>query len=382
MIKSYTATTREIDDPKVAAAEILKQLDIKNNLLKNSLGIISCYAEFGETGALKAVCDALPFDCIGATTCLCASGADVDFIMLSVTVLTSDDCFFKTTAVKVEDGYEKEIDSAFKKMFKDAGGKPSLIFSYFPLLHTVSGDMILKAADKATGGVPLFGTVALDHTLDYSLAQTIHNGKMVREAAVFGAVFGDAEVKFDIASLDEDRIRKQKAVITASSGNILIGVNGKSALEYLEEIGLKKEELAAGLGIVPFVVDYGIGTKPLTRAVFALTPEGHAVCGGEMPVNATLSIGHIDAATVLNTTEKTAAALSKSGGAVLSYSCMGRFLSLGAENTLEAEKIRGAMGKTNYQFACSSGEICPLQNNNGKLVNLFHNHTIVFCQLC
>ena len=94
MIKSFTATTREIDDAQAAVDEITKVLDIEKNLMKNSLGIISCFSEFEETGVLKAICDALPFDCIGATTCLCASDSDVDQILLAITVLTSDDCSF------------------------------------------------------------------------------------------------------------------------------------------------------------------------------------------------------------------------------------------------------------------------------------------------
>ena len=46
MIKSFSATTREIDDPQVAVAEVLAALDLDNNLLKNSLAIVFCYPDF------------------------------------------------------------------------------------------------------------------------------------------------------------------------------------------------------------------------------------------------------------------------------------------------------------------------------------------------
>ena len=68
MIKALTATTRKIDDAQDAVNEALITLNLENNLLKNSLGIISCFSGFEETGVLKAICNAMPFDCIGSTT--------------------------------------------------------------------------------------------------------------------------------------------------------------------------------------------------------------------------------------------------------------------------------------------------------------------------
>ena len=84
MIKSISATTREIDDAQAAVSELKSALDLEKNLLKNSLGIISCFSDFAETGVLKAICAALPFDCIGATTCICAAGQEIDQIMLTI----------------------------------------------------------------------------------------------------------------------------------------------------------------------------------------------------------------------------------------------------------------------------------------------------------
>jgi len=379
MIKSFTAVTREIDDPKAAAAEILKALDLEKRLLKNSLGIVSCFSDFDDTGALKAVCDALPFETVGATTCLCSAENEIDQIILSVTVLTSDDCSFEAILIPVEEQYERSIESAMEKIKKGHDKKPALFLSYFPIMHTLSGDMILSVIDKNSGGVPLYGKIAIDHTADYSTAKTIFNGKAFREAVVLGAVYGDVEITFEIASLDDSKTRKQKAIITESDGNILIGVNGKTALSYLEEIGLLKDELMTG--IVPFVVDHKDGTKPVARAIYAFTPEGHAVCGGAMPKGATLSIGNIDMGSVLQTSEETMRPLAVREGTVMSYSCLARFFILGADITAEAEKIKSAAGDANYLFAYAGGEICPLVDANGSLKNYFHNYTNVFCRL-
>ena len=383
MIKALTATTRNIDDVQAAVNEVLTSLNLEINLLKNSLGIVSCFSEFEETGALKAICEAMPFDCIGSTTCLCAAGREVDEVIFAIIVLTSDDCEFKSLAVTITEQYEQSIQSSMADLLEQPAEKPALLLSYFPLMNTVniSGDMMLSAIDSATGGIPLFGLTTSDHTMDYSTAKTIRNGDAFSDAIVLGAIFGSPKVTFEVASLNENKFRKQKAVITESDGNILIGVNGKNAMEYLGEIGFTKEQISTGLGVIPLVVDYMDGRKPVVRAVFTLTPEGYVVCGGEMPVNATLGIGHVDMNDVLETTNTALRTLVDKDSVILCYSCIARHLVLGMNNTVEAEKVVELTGGARYLFAYTGGEICPLPDANGELKNVYHNFTVVFCRL-
>ncbi len=381
MIKAFTAVTSEIDDPKAAVEEILAGLSIEKNLKKHSLGIISCFSEYEDTGALEAICSALPFDCIGSTTCLCAAGQQADQLLFTITVLTSDDCSFETIRLPIGDSLEASIDEKLKAFLAKSDEKPAVFLSYFPLMTTVSGDRILSAIDGATGGVPIFGTVVVDHNPDYSTAKTIYNGKAYREDAILGAIYGKPNIQYEISSLNEAKIRSQRAIITEADGNILLGVNGKDALSYLTEIGLTKEELSTGLGVVPFIVDHKDGTKPVARAVFGLTPEGHAVCGGAMTVGATLAIGRIDKDDVLQTARSMIAPLVDEHSAILSYSCIARYLVLGTDNTAEAEAVNEICGDTPYMFTCSGGELCPLPDAKGKLRNLSHNFTIVTCRI-
>ena len=381
MIKSFSATTREIEDAQAAVAEITATLDLDKNLLKNSLGIISCFSEFNETGVLKAICDALPFDCIGATSCLCASNKEVDQMIFAITVLTSNDCIFQTTAIPITENYKDSISSSISKLFEKSSDKPKLFLSYFPLINTVGCDVILTEINKATGDIPLFGTMAVDHHMDYSTANTILNGEVCRETLVLGAIYGNPKFSFELASLNENKVRKQKAIITASDGNILTGVNGKTVLEYLEEIGLTKCDITRGLGIIPLVIEYNGSTRPVARAIFAITQEGNAICGGTMPTGATLSIGRVDMEDVLYTTEKTLRPFVEKETTLLVYSCMARYLALDADNYTEAKKVSEIAGDSPYIFACSGGEICPLPDAQGRLKNFFHNYSIVFCKL-
>jgi len=381
MIKSITAVTREIDDVDAAVNEILTKLNMKENLLKNSMGIISCFSEFAETGVLKAICDAMPFDCIGATTPLCSAEGETDQIMLKIIVLTSDDCDFETIALPITEDYKNSISIAINELRKSREDKPELILSYFPLMSTVSGDMILDAIDHAGESIPLFGTMAVDHLPSYPTAMTIHNGEAFRESVVLGFIFGDVDYSFEIASLNEEKIGKREAVITEADGNILISVNNKSVLDWLSEVGITKDSFESSLGILPFFIDYVKGAKPVARAVFAITPEGHVVCGGMMPVGATIAVGRITMDDVLESTENAVKRLDSEDGVFLSYSCLARYFALGANHEAEANKVVETAEGKRYSFAISGGEICPLTDTDANQKNLFHNYTNVFCRI-
>ena len=381
MIKSFTATTREIDDTEAAVAEIKNQLDPDNRLLKNSIGIISCFSEFEESGVLKAICDALPFECVGASTCLCAGCGEIDQVLFVITVLTSDDCSFKTAVAPISEKYEESIESALSNLMDQGGVKPALILTYLPLIPAVSGDMMIEVMDRITGGLPLFGAMAIDHYLDYHSAGTIYKGKMIHDALSVAAIYGNPKFTFEVASFLESRTMSQRAIITESKGNILMGVNGIAPRDYFKQFGMTDEELSIGMSFLPLVVDHKDGTKPIARAVFAITPEGYAVCGGVMPANRTLTLASIDRDDVADTTENILKTLAAKDSALFSYSCLARYLTLGMNNKDEAEKVKEAAKESPYIFAYTGGEICPLPDANGKLKNIFHNYTNVFCLL-
>jgi hypothetical protein len=382
MIKSFTAITREIDDIDLAVSEIVQAINPEKNLLKNSLGIVSCFSEFEETGVLKAICDALPFDCIGTTTCICSANKETDQILFAIVVLTSDDCQFDATMLPISENYVESIDSVLSEKLNKSESKPALMLSFFPMIRDISGDMMLEAIDKATGGIPLFGTMTVDHKLDFSSAKTIYNGVAYREAAIIGSIYGNVNYSFEIASISDEMIRKQKAVITDSKDNILISVNGKSAVDYLEEIGLKREDIVAGSTFLPLIIAHKDGTVPIVRGVLDLNSEGHVICEGSMPVGTTLSIGRLDAQDVISTTCHAIKKVVGDDCVVLAYSCIARYLTLGLDGIADAEKAYyEALENTNYFFTSSGGEICPLPDRNGKLRNHFHNFTIVLCKL-
>jgi hypothetical protein len=48
----------------------------------------------------------------------------------------------------------------------------------------------------------------------------------------------------------------------------------------------------------------------------------------------------------------------------------------------EMKELAGSLNDSLvYQFAYSAGEICPVKNQNGQMVNRFHNFSLIACLL-
>lgn len=383
MIKMLTAHTLEIDDAELALEEILEQLDLPHSLMKNAAGLMTCYSEFIDTGVLKALCDALPFDVVGATTLGNADNREQSQMMLSLTVLTSDDIEFSAAYSQSIAGDQRApLAEVFEFAKARLSGEPKLMFTFLPLLYHVGGDETVATLDSITGGVPAFGTIAIDHTLDYRFAQTFMNGECSKDRLAMLLVCGDIEPQFLIASISEDKIIKQKAIITASKGNVLTEVNHMPILKYMETLGLTKDGKLEGANNIPFMVDTGDGTEPLARAIYAVTPEGYAVCGGVMPVNATLAVGATDYNDVMRTTKHTlerALATGKHSGVIM-FSCISRYMALGMDAEAEMRLVQKMLPKDlPFQFTYSGGEACPVYDRGGEARSRFHNYTFVVC---
>lgn len=382
MIITLTACTFEIDEVDLAVSEIKEQLDIDANLKKNSIGLLTCYAEFIDSGVVQALSEALPFDIVGCTTLGNATNGAHGHMMLALTVLTSDDISFSAGMTDSLDAeQEKPMREAYERAAAKLPEKPTMILTYMALLYHVGGDYTIELLDKISGGVPCFGTVAVDHTQDYHVTQTLYNGKASRDAMAFVLVSGDVDPLFFLTSISEEKIVKQKAIITASNGNVLMEVNDIPILKHLENLGLSKDGRIDGANSIPFIVDFNDGSQPSARAIYALTDEGYAVCGGVMPVGSTLSVGSIDYEDVIHTTTELIKRAEESGKkqGFLLFSCLSRNLALGVDTEAEMVLAEEKITSCPFQFTYSGGEICPSYDANGKIVNRFHNDTVIGC---
>jgi hypothetical protein len=385
MIKTMTAFTFEVDDPDAAAEEILEQIDLKG-LCKSSLGILTCFTEFVASGVVRAVCDALPFDVIGITTAGTAVPSTAGEMILGLLVLTSDDAEFITGAADILD---KDLDGPIYSAYREASakhsGQPVMMLAFVPFIKDQGGEIIAQSLSKASGGIPLFGSLAIDLSMDLSFNRSIYNGKARGNNLTFALFYGDLHPSFFVASISEDKIHKQRGVITKAKDNLLMEVNNMPVLDYLESIGIQKKNGIWGISFFPFVIDYNDGTKPVVRSIYLITKEGYAACGGNMPENATMSVGGIDYSDVIRTSSETLERIlqkKEDSSCLLMFSCLTRYFALDAHTTAEMDIIRNMLTDfPGYIFSYVGGEICPMYTEKGYMVNRFHNCTFIACLL-
>ncbi|MDR0852679.1 MAG: FIST C-terminal domain-containing protein [Clostridiales Family XIII bacterium] len=390
MIKTLTAFTDEVDDIEYAIDQIKEQIDFDQDLYNNSVGLVSCLPAYVESGVLKAVCDLVPFDVIGITTIGTTVPGIEDLTPLTLTVLTSDDVTFQTAwtePIITEDA--DIIKDSFDKTASGNSEQPKLIIANAPLLLSVGGDFFNNAINEAGGGVPCFGALAVDDKTDYHTSQVIYNGDAASNRLAYIFVYGNVTPHFHLATISHEKISKDKGVVTKSKGVQLIDVNDKPVSEFLIGQGLKfnSDGIFEGINSFPYIVDFNDGAAPVMRVMFAVTQDGYAVCGGSIPEGATLSVGYFDRDEIIKSTDDAVKRidLDSDSHGVLIYSCIGRYFNMDYGPDEEAEKVRLSMESRNipFQFTYGGGELCPIPttDGSGKLVNRYHNCTLVACVL-
>jgi hypothetical protein len=389
MIRVLTAFTGEMDDGESAVKEILDQLDPAENLLANSVGIIYAHADFIETGVLRAISEALPFPTLGTTViALAGPGTREEMELLSVTVLTSDDVEFGIglgDPILTEDA--DAIAAGWTPATKNLTQDPALAIIYSPLTQNASGDFIVKSINAQAGGVPLFGLMAVDHTLDYHLSAVVYEGEAYQDRLAILTIAGNIHPHFYLAGILRQKLFRETGTVTKSRANRLYEINDAPVSDFLKTIGIPVDAegniIHAAVNAQPFILDYGDGGDPVVRVMFTMTDEGVAICGGDIPIGSKLTIGFIDENSVIETTSALLPRIEEQGvcDVVLACSCVGRFYALGYEPFREAKIVKQALGRaaSGYGFAYVGGEICPVYLENGTTVNRFHNDTFIAC---
>ncbi len=388
MIHSFSALTHEVDDIDAAVSEILEQLDLggKNHLLKNTIGIVSCFADYIDSGVWTAVAEALPFELWGITTTASAASGQIGETMLSILVLTSDDVSFSAALSEpIVEASEEPFKALYEKALSKLPGRPSLTLSFSPLFSKLSINFYVECMSKISGGVPNFGAVTMDHNHDYHDAYILSNGEYSKNQFAVLLMHGDVSPSFYVGTISDEKVFPEKGIVTAAEGNILQMVNGKPALEYLLSLGLTQGDDGQILGInsFPIIIDHNDGTMPTIQAMLAITPEGYVVCGENVLTGSTLSIGFFNPDEIVATSGRTLkkALAAANHRTVLVYSCVSRYFALGYDSLKELEQLRKQTADTDMSCmaAYAGGEICPVYGGDGKIVNRSHSNSFIIC---
>ena len=382
MIKSYSAFTAEIDEIELAIAEILAQLEPEKNCLKSTVAIVTCYHEFATNGVVAALHKALNFPIIGTTTTAISTNNGFGQLDLSILMITSDDVVFTAAC---SSSLTNGLDEPFAQMYQDAlvghSEEAKLIISAAPLMFNHAGDHYVQVMDKITGGVPNFGTLAVDNTADYLDSYVIYNDTVGRDIYAIILASGNIKPRFLYASFSPEYILAQTATITKAEGNILKEIDGLPIIKYMENIGLAENgKVRDILHSIPFILDYTGEGIPVSRVLLSWSDDGYGICGGLMPEGTKFSLGTWDMADVLDTTMRTIKSIleEEPANALLLYSCLARNYALGVEHLAETKTIQETVTQgTPYIFGYAGGEICPISDSS----NSFHNNTVIACAI-
>ncbi|MDR0885864.1 MAG: hypothetical protein LBN22_05845 [Clostridiales Family XIII bacterium] len=385
MIKTMIAHTTEMDFVEDALEEILEQLDIENNLLMNSVGIITCNEDYIATGVLRELCRKLPFDCTGQTTIAThVAGIAYDDMStaLQITVLTSDDV---KMSIAFSDPIINDCLNQFTGIYEQASviheSEIKLNIVFGPLLHAIGANSIVDALDQSSGGVPIIGGLAINHNIENHGGKVLYNGQGYTGRLSCILLSGALSPNFYIATIPKNKLLHDSAIVTDSESIYLKGVNNKPVKEYFKEIGLLDDEqygFVEGIQFSPLLVDYNDGLSPVVRAMFAMTSEGYAVCGAPIPIGSTINIGSIDADGMLAAVGVLLDEIIRidHNNNMLAFSCIARCYAFGHNSHLEAKLLFNKMNhKKNYCFTYVGGELCAVTSANRryKYKNRSHN---------
>jgi hypothetical protein len=389
----YTAFTNQIDDPDAAIREICEQLRTEENMLKNVIGIVSFYNEYAENGIYEAICSALPFDIIGSSSSFTGSRGERGEFSLVITMITSDDVSFAIGLIISENKKSEEIVKELNGLYGDflERGKPKLVLAYLTAHPHFSGDDLVEATNKISADMMLFGSLAWNTEAVSAKSYVAFNENTSPYLMSFAAFYGEFEPDFKVVTaLDYEALIQEAALVTDADGPILKSVDTIPALDYLRKIGVVGDKGIGQLFAVPAIVIYENGVRA-ARAILESLPDGskNVFAAGSIPVGGRISFSLLNSdQTIMTAVELTRYFENENAQNTLNYSCAARSWALGTRYFAELEvyadhyKRLSKSGKSaNYIFGYSAGEICPVPDKDGNLINCLHNYSLIACIL-
>ncbi|MDR1971350.1 MAG: FIST C-terminal domain-containing protein [Treponema sp.] len=388
MIKVIVASTIEAADIDFAIKEITSRIKTNEPLLRNTVGLLFCNLEFIQSGLVRELCARMSFDIVGCTSQIFAVQNAGEEFMLTLMVLTSDDVeFYAGVSESLSQGKEAVLESFYRDLLargKNPSLDPALMLAFPPHLSGIPGNKLVDVLNDVSGGVPVFGSVAIDITTSMRSPMTIFNGSPYPDRLTMVLLRGNVQPRFFSHSLPGEPHLNQKFTITKAQGNKIFSIENKPALEYMEELGLVNQAMVDVFYAFPIVVDYHDGTEPRIFTISKIDVDGALVCEQEIPLGGTANIGTISGELVMASTRAVIKRIRETtdrSGLIL-VSCFSRVLTL-HDSLEEVNLVIRQMRDTPmpFVFFSSAGEICPISGTQGELQNSFHQFTIIACVL-
>jgi hypothetical protein len=384
MIKAIIAHTIEIADLNYAFDELNTKINSEGPLLGNTIGLIFCNYEFIESGLVRELSSRLPFVVLGCSTQVLAVPDAGEEVMCALMVLTSNDVeFYPGVSEPISAGKESAVEHFYHDLAGQSAADPSLMLVFPPVRRGITGNAMVSILDRVSGGVPMFGSVAIDITIAPRNPVTLFNGSAYPDRLVMVLLKGNVHPRFLAYSLPGEPRFSQKFSITGVQSNRIISINNRPAVEFLENLGVINKGEVEVFYAFPIVVDYEDGSRPLVFTISKVDTDGSLISEQDIPVGGTVNIGTINGNLVIASTQHIIEQIKElpEPSVLLLCSCFSRILTLRdslEEVNLVVKKLRD--WPVPFVLFSSGGEICPVpKDGRDRPVNSFHQFTIIAC---
>jgi hypothetical protein len=205
-----------------------------------------------------------------------------------------------------------------------------------------------------------------------------------RDCVGFVFLYGDVQPTFYWASISDKRIFDRWFMVTEANGNEVISINDRSALDFLDLIGITTEMVREAVltNIVLAIQEDDSSYFP--RQITGLSDNNTLMLCGIVENGTRFRVGGFDKVDMLDAARdvaKSAFAHSSEKAFALVLSCASRFVLLGSESLDEIHMVREAIPGMPFMMAYAGGEICPHVRGDGSLANRFQNGAFVMCAI-
>ena len=397
MVRQYTALTKQIDYPESALQEILEQLNPKENMLKNTVGIIHFHHYFVKNDTWKLFTDALPFELTGCASSYIGAGGQHSDFAISITMLTSDDCHF---AVRTLDNLESktryEINRKLQALYKEelcTKEKPKMIIPFLPPIPNYSINNFYFAMNDLDPSVPLFGMQAFNIADSQDTNFILGNNKMSFSMCALTAVYGNIDPEFHIGtSFNDDKIIGDEAIITEADGPVLKKVNDISALTFFKSRWLiTSDDMGTSIMAIPARITYLNGGKVGCAFLGTIKDTDHIFAARTLEEGAKINFTYLEKDDILASAETVMREITeKKRNDIFICISAARAWSLGSNFFAEMQlisKIAKEYEKENveplrYSVVYTGSELCPIrrsENDKESFMNMPHNYTFAAC---
>jgi hypothetical protein len=387
MIKTLHGITSDLIDPKNAALELLQEIGGTEKLLKNSIGYITCHSTFlADNEYLSDLVKELPFFVIGLVTPGESTKNTDSLTSLSLSVLTSDTANFgayKTRPLSPGECYD-EVGDSYTEALKQFKGTPKLILALCPLTENNNGDSYVRAFNKASGDVPVFGLLSYDgfgFSNDSPLF-TFYNNEVSRLSICYILIDDvDFNPKFYVGTVGNSFKFSQVHVITDCEGPLVKSIDNEPFSSFYSKHLLNS---SSGIEFILVLVKLEGTDRIYSRVMLSnnFKGTGYGLFGGELIKGAKFYISYLTKEIVIpSTTEILTEAIKENPNArnILAFSCATRNSTLMFDVYQEFETVRDILGdEYNYSVSLAGGELCPVLIK-GKYVNIFHDNSFIIC---